>query len=88
MLAISVTRSKEEGGINVLAIRTVDSPARLSSAADGIDAAIQGKGDEGVWRPPRGGMKRDVIRKMVKIVTEKGGVAEEILRGLEDLDVG
>lgn len=88
VLAISVSQSEQGGGINVLAIRTVDSPARLSSAADGVNAAIPGKGDEGVWRPPRGGMKRDAIRKMVKLVTEKGGVAEEVLGGLESLDVG
>ena len=88
VLAISVSQSEEGGGINILAIRTVDSPARLSSAADGVDAATSGTEDEGVWRPPRGGMKRDAVRKMVKLVTEKGGVAEDVLRGLEGLDVG
>lgn len=88
MLAISVTRT--EGAIKVLAIRTVDSPARLASAADGAGLAIEGKGkgEQGVWRPPRGGMKRDVIRKTIKLVTERGGVTDEVLDGLEGLEMG
>lgn len=85
VLAVSVTR--REGTTEVLAIRTVDSPARLSSAADGVQGRLEGKGEEGVWRPPRGGTKRDVVRKMVKLVTEKGGVAEEVLNGLEGLEM-
>ncbi|KAG6991331.1 hypothetical protein G7Y79_00053g088140 [Physcia stellaris] len=85
VLAISVTRT--EGGIKVLAIRTVDSPARLASAAGGAMEG-KGKGDQGVWRPPRGGMKRDVVRKMIRLVTERGGVADEVLDGLEGLVMG
>ena len=85
VLAVSAARS-EVGGLKVLGIRTVDSPARLSSAGEGMIEG--GKGDEGVWRPPRGGMKRDVVKRMVKMVVEKGGVAEEVLDGLEGLDVG
>ena len=76
----------------MLAIRTVDSPARLASAAEGTEAGLaiegKGKGDQGVWRPPRGGMKRDVIRKMIRLVTERGGVADEVLDGLEELEMG
>ena len=84
VLAVSVTRT--DGRIKVLAIRTIDSPAKLASAAEDVGYGADGKGDEGVWRPPRGGMKRDVIRKMIGLVTEKGGVAEEVLDGLEALE--
>ncbi|KAJ5826259.1 hypothetical protein N7474_003397 [Penicillium riverlandense] len=41
----------------------------------------------GVWRPRRGGVKRSVIAQMVKTVLKKGGVGEEVLEGLEGVDV-
>lgn len=50
-----------------------------------------GMGEEevpGVWRPQRGGVKRSVIARMVKMVLRKGGVGEEVLSGLEDVEVG
>ncbi|KAJ6188716.1 hypothetical protein N7519_003624 [Penicillium mononematosum] len=42
---------------------------------------------EGVWRPRRGGVKRGVIARMVKTVLGKGGVGEEVLEGLEGVEV-
>ncbi|KAL4933402.1 exosome non-catalytic core subunit RRP42 [Aspergillus undulatus] len=42
----------------------------------------------GVWRPRRGGVKRATIARMVKMVLEKGGVGEEVLEGLEGVEVG
>ncbi|PYH44865.1 exosome non-catalytic core subunit RRP42 [Aspergillus saccharolyticus JOP 1030-1] len=42
----------------------------------------------GVWRPRRGGVKRQTVAKMVKLVLEKGGVGEEVLEGLESVEVG
>ncbi|CAI7671965.1 unnamed protein product [Penicillium pancosmium] len=41
----------------------------------------------GVWRPRRGGVKRSVIANMVKTVLKKGGVGEEVLEGLEGVEV-
>ncbi|KAJ5613158.1 hypothetical protein N7510_006352 [Penicillium lagena] len=41
----------------------------------------------GVWRPRRGGVKRSVIAQMVKTVLKKGGVGEEVLEGLEGVQV-
>lgn len=41
----------------------------------------------GVWRPRRGGVKRSVIAGMVKTVLKKGGVGEEVLAGLEGVEV-
>lgn len=43
---------------------------------------------EGVWRAPRGGAKVSVLGAMVQKVLEKGGVAEEVLEGLEAVDLG
>lgn len=39
----------------------------------------------GVWRPPRGGMKRGLLTSVIKVVLEKGGVAEEVLAALVDV---
>lgn len=41
----------------------------------------------GVWRPRRGGLKRSVIAHMIKAVLKKGGVGEEVLEGLEGVEV-
>jgi len=41
----------------------------------------------GVWRPSRGGVKRKLITKIVKIVLEKGGVGDEVMEGLDGVDV-
>ena len=35
-----------------------------------------------VWNPPRGGIKRQLLTKVLKMCTEKGGVGEEVLEGL------
>lgn len=40
----------------------------------------------GVWRPPRGGVKRAVLARMVKMAVEKGGVAEEVFDALERVE--
>lgn len=41
----------------------------------------------GVWTPPRGGIKRGLIGRVLKMVAEKGGVAEEVLQALEKVEV-
>ena len=41
----------------------------------------------GVWRPRRGGVKRSVVTRMVKMVLGKGGVGEEVFEGLEGVQV-
>lgn len=74
-------------------------PDVVNSAMAGGDGRDAGKGGggvalremervEGVWRPPRGGFKRGMVARMIKMVMEKGGVAEEVLGGLEAVDVG
>ncbi|KAF4556969.1 3' exoribonuclease-like protein 1 [Elsinoe fawcettii] len=39
-----------------------------------------------VWRPPRGGIRRTTIGRMVKSVVEKGGVGWEIIDALEAVE--
>lgn len=50
--------------------------------------ALVGQGEKGVWYPPRGGMKRDLIGRVVALCLKRGGVGEEVLAGLEAVEVG
>jgi len=44
--------------------------------------------EEGVWQPPRGGANRKLIAAMIRTVLERGGVAEEVLDGLDGVELG
>ena len=44
--------------------------------------------EEGVWQPPRGGAQRKLIALMIHRVLEPGGVAEEVLDGLDAVELG
>lgn len=52
------------------------------------DAVVlrEGMGEKGVWCPPRGGIRRDMIGKIAKMVVEPGGVAEEVMGALVAVD--
>lgn len=100
VMAISVTRDSDaDSGLKLLSIRTVDPPSRLTqpgvpnseNVATGGAASAEGSNEEetqGVWRPRRGGVKRKTVARMIKLVLEKGGVGEEVLEGLENVEVG
>lgn len=66
--------------------------ATLGSTAAAEEAEIVNPSTQeeasGVWRPRRGGVKRNTIARMVKMVLTKGGVGEEVLAGLEGVEVG
>lgn len=105
VLAITVVSTftpQTQGQLQLLAMRTIDPPSRLTppgvpdaanpATAVGV-AAMQGTGQkpasatveaekEMVWSPPRGGIKRALVARIVKAVVEKGGVGEEVLEGL------
>lgn len=66
---------------NLLAVRTIDPPSGLSSLA--AETEQNGPGEEGVWTPKKGGMSRIILRKMVGMCIERGGVGIEVLEGLE-----
>ncbi|KAL8849203.1 MAG: hypothetical protein Q9221_005829 [Calogaya cf. arnoldii] len=83
--AVSTGKRKEgTSKLRLLSLRTIDPPARLAAAA----STTEGEDDRGAWRPPRGGMKRAVVGKMVKMVLEVGGVGEEVMTGLEGFHGG
>ena len=70
--------------LNLLAVRTVDPPSRLSLSASDVGQAAAGSASkEGVWRPKKGGVSRGVLRAMFEMCTERGGVGQEVLDGLE-----
>ncbi|KAJ9132603.1 Exosome complex component RRP42 [Pleurostoma richardsiae] len=90
--------------LRLLSIRTVDPPSRLTppgvpnaaNAAAGGTAqskqpearTLETEAVEGVWKPPRGGARISVLAAMVQKVLEKGGVADEVLDGLEAVELG
>lgn len=85
--------------LRLLAVRTIDPPSRLTPpgvpntmnvATSGNAGAAQQKqqGDtEGVWRAPLGGTKFTVVNDIIETVLSQGGVADEVLDGLEGVDV-
>ena len=90
--------------MRLLAIRTVDAPARLTppGVPDAMNAATGGRApvasrealavrealqQPGVWRPPRGGVKRAMLARMIKMAVQEGGVAEEVFDALEKVEM-
>ncbi len=90
--------------LRLLAVRTIDPPSRLSppgvpntlnTATGGTAATTEQTAtqretleEEGVWQPPRGGAKRKLIAAMIQKVLEQGGIAEEVLDGLDAVELG
>ncbi|KAE8452794.1 hypothetical protein EG329_013066 [Mollisiaceae sp. DMI_Dod_QoI] len=90
--------------LRLLAVRTIDPPSRLTPPGipNTLNTATGGTAptteqassqretmnEEGVWQPPRGGAKRKLIAAMIQKVLEHGGVAEEVLDGLDAVELG
>lgn len=90
--------------LRLLAARTIDPPSRLTypgvSASlnptmggmpGTYDEAVSHKEncvEEGVWIPPRGGAKRKLISAMIQQVLSPGGIADEVLDGLDAVELG
>lgn len=88
VVAVSVGSSGASGSddtdiLKLLAIRMIDTPARdtmkgvpqSGEAPEGVDVP-------GVWKPRLGGIKRSVLKAVVKAVFA-GGVARDVLTGLD-----
>lgn len=52
------------------------------------DPSLKDTKHEGVWIPPRGGVKRALVMQMIKLIVQTGGVAQEVLDGLEAVHIG
>lgn len=85
--------------LRLLSMRTVDPPSRLTppgvphsaSTVAGSVAPKQIQSEQGpvagVWKAPLGGTKFGVMDAIIQAVLEKGGVADEVLDGLEAVEL-
>lgn len=90
--------------LKLLSVRTIDPPSRLTppgvpnSVAVNNDSSFASKlvetrtsesePVEGVWKAPRGGAKVAILTAMTQKVLERGGIADEVLDGLEQVELG
>ncbi|KAF7185022.1 Exosome complex component RRP42 [Pseudocercospora fuligena] len=91
-VAISAAQNSE-GELRMVALRTIDPPSRLTAAgvpslasAAEMLAAREKDLDRKVWQPPRGGVSRVLMSRMIKAVVEKGGVGQEVMEGLQGVE--
>jgi exosome complex component RRP42 len=89
--------------LRLLSVRTIDPPSRLtapgvpSGTTGPVDAAGAPKAPEarvtesealpGLWKAPRGGAKVAILAAMTQQVLRPGGVADEVLDGLEGVEL-
>ncbi|KAJ4142653.1 Exosome complex component rrp42 [Fusarium falciforme] len=80
--------------LRLLSIRTVDPPSRLTppgvphtTNTNGTKQAGDAQSTEGVWKAPLGGTKFGVMDGIIQAVLEKGGVADDVLDGLEGVEL-
>ncbi|KAF2197109.1 exoribonuclease family protein [Delitschia confertaspora ATCC 74209] len=104
VLAVACTTSANSGGriVSIRTVDPPSHltppgvPNAMNSATGGkvptssADALTQREllSNSGVWTPPRGGMKRSLLSGIVKMVVEKGGVAEEVIEALQRVEIG
>lgn len=86
LTAVSVgptsTKSGSASELSILAVRTIDSAARdtFAGVPRDTDGQTQGGKVEGVWTPPKGGIKRSAFKKLL---VESLEVAAEVMSDLE-----
>lgn len=80
-----VPDSENAATLNVAAA----APNTTANAEIPSTTAFAGTDEEvpGVWKPRRGGVSRSVISKIVKLVLARGGVGDEVMEGLEGVEV-
>lgn len=66
-------------------VNSATGAAATASAGEVLAAREKDEG-RGVWRAPRGGVRRGVVAEAVKMIVAKGGVGEEVLGGLEGVE--
>lgn len=91
----------EPRGLRLLAMRSIDPPSRLTapgipnadnpatgaSGAPAKKGPAKGDAPKGVWRAPVGGAKFTTIQLMVQQVLEAGGVADDVLKGIDGVEL-
>lgn len=79
------SRLTPAGVPNILNTATGGAPATTNEKASSQRETMV---ERGVWQPPRGGAKREQIAAMIQKVLEQRGVAEEVLAGLDGVELG
>lgn len=82
------SRLTQPGVADAENVATQGSTAAAEEASLQKPATVGDDETPGVWRPRRGGVKRGIVARIVKIVLKRGGVGEEVLEGLEGVEVG
>ena len=80
--------STMNAGLKVLAIRTIDPPARHSISSSPTLGGEPGFSlaqdeQEGMWTSRKGGMKRALLGKIVELCTQPDGVGQQVLAALD-----
>ncbi|WPG99566.1 Hypothetical protein R9X50_00238300 [Acrodontium crateriforme] len=68
-------------------LNSTSNPAATASLSP-AEALVLREKDQGqtVWRPPRGGVRRAIISRIIKMVVENNGVGEEVIAGLAGVE--
>jgi exosome complex component RRP42 len=85
IVVVSIGQSGGGSDFKILATRMIDTPARNTMKGvprDGNDEAISAIEAQGVWKPKLGGIKRSMLKAVIKSVLS-GGVASDIMTGLD-----
>ncbi|KIW26034.1 uncharacterized protein PV07_09163 [Cladophialophora immunda] len=83
IIAVSVGDTAKEAEFQLLATRMIDTPARDTMKGVPLSGeAEEGVDVPGVWRPRIGGVKRTLLKKVVNTVLT-GGVAQDVMSGLD-----
>jgi exosome complex component RRP42 len=85
IVAVSIGPSGSGGDWKILATRMIDTPARDTMKGvprEGGDDTVSPAEIQGVWKPKLGGIKRSMLKAVVKLVLS-GGVASDIMSGLD-----
>ncbi len=90
VFAVSViesTSTTSEPPLRICSVRTIDTPARDTMKGVPMSGeAVQGEQVPGVWQPRLGGVKRTVLKEVVKAILGgdgRPGVAADVLEGIE-----
>ncbi|QIX01931.1 hypothetical protein AMS68_007448 [Peltaster fructicola] len=101
VFAISVAQQHSNKALEVVSMRTIDPPSRLTAAGvprdltsggavsvSTAEALVRRELDEvgKVWKPPRGGLKRALMARMISQVV-KDGVAADVLEALAKVNI-
>lgn len=75
---VLATEAKDGGKV----LTKAEALEKMSSS----EAAGNGETSGGLWRAPRGGVKRGVVGRVLSMIVAKGGVGEEVLEALEGVE--